>query len=474
MTDGIATLRAGPTERWRGLLGGTLLAAAAGLVTGSAGLVLLAGVGTALLAYGRVVTPPPATLSVERDCTPADPDRDEPVTVELTVTNVGERTLSDVRVVDGVPDGLTVTDATPAVGTALRPGGSVTVTYEIRGSRPRYRFEPVTVVLRDVAGVVERRVECPVDDEIGWATGEATVPLAPKQSLVPGPLPVEDGGDGVALHAVREYQPRDPLRRIDWRHRAKTGDFATVEYQRERAATVVVVVDTRPAADLAPGPGEPTAIDRSVDAAGTLVDTLLDAGHRVGLAALSPPTLVDPATSERHRRRCHERLAGPAFSADDGGDGTDDAAGPIATDSPGDGEVRAAADGGTAADDTTEAGDGSDDADGAEMVDSTDETDTTAAVDTLCDRLPATATVVLCSPLCDRASTTAARRLAARSAGLTVVSPDPTTTGTAGRGLARLERRTRLRRLRGEGVAVLDWQPGESLARSLAAAGWSA
>ena len=214
MTDGIATLRAGPTERWRGLLGGTLLAAAAGLVTGSAGLVLLAGVGTALLAYGRVVTPPPATLSVERDCTPADPDRDEPVTVELTVTNVGERTLSDVRVVDGVPDGLTVTDATPAVGTALRPGGSVTVTYEIRGSRPRYRFEPVTVVLRDVAGVVERRVECPVDDEIGWATGEATVPLAPKQSLVPGPLPVEDGGDGGALHAVREYQPRarDELR----------------------------------------------------------------------------------------------------------------------------------------------------------------------------------------------------------------------------------------------------------------------
>lgn len=447
MTDP-TTLRAGPTERWRGLLGGTLLAAAAGLVTGSAGLVLLAGVGTALLAYGRVVAPPPATLSVDRECTPVDPDGDEPVTVELTVTNVGERTLSDVRVVDGVPDGLTVTDGTAGVGTSLRPGGSVTVTYEVRGSRPRYRFDPVTVALRDVAGVVERRVECPVDDEIGWATGDATVPLAPRQSLLPGPLPVDDGGDGVAVHAVREYRPHDPLRRIDWRHRAKTGDFATVEYQPERAATVVVAVDTRPAAALAPGPGKQTAVARSVDAAGTLVDALLDAGHRVGLAALSPPTLVGPATSERHRRRCHDRLAGPTFSAGDAG--------------------RAATDGGTDGADSTVG------TDGTETGDDSDGTDPTAAVDTLCDRLPGGATVVLCSPLCDRASVTAARRLAARSDGLAVVSPDPTTTGTAGRGLARLERRTRLRRLRGEGVAVLDWQHGTALDRALAESGWSA
>lgn len=453
MTDG-ETLRAGRTDRWRGLAGATLLAAAAGLLTQSPGLVLVAGVGTVLLAYGRLVSPPEPTLSVERSFDPADPTGDEPVTVELVVENVGERTLSDVRVADGVPDGLRVTDGDDALGTSLRPGAAATLTYEVVGSRRQYEFDPVTVALRDVTGIVERRVRVSAEGAVGWGADPSTEPtITPQQSLLPGLLGVDEGGEGVAFHAVREYRPRDPLRRIDWRRRARTGEFATVEYQRERAATVVLAVDTRAAAALAPGSDAPTAIDRSVDAAAHLVDALADAGHRVGVASLSPPAVLSPSSGERHRRRCHDRLASPTFGHAD--EVVDDTAvdGAVAdgiggrADGPTDTE-RVVTDGG--------AGSTADD-----------------DVDGLLARLPASGTVVLFTPLCDPGSGAAARRLAAHGYDVTVLSPDPTATGTTGQRLARLERCERLRQLRSRGVSVLDWQPGEPLAAALTTAGWS-
>jgi len=431
MTDS-ETVRAGRTDRWRGLAGAALLSAAVGLFTQSSGLVLVAGVGTVMLAYARVVTPPSATLSVERSFDPADPARDEPVTVELAVENLGERTLWDVRIADGVPDGLQVTDGEAALGTSLRPGAGTALSYEVAGSRRRYEFDPATVVLRDVTGVVERRVRLSADGTIGWRSAADERPaITPRQSHLSGLLDIDEGGPGVAFHTVREYQARDPLRRIDWRRKAKTGEFATVEYRRERSARVVLTVDTREAAGLAPASGQPTAIDRSVDAADTLLGELIDAGHRVGVAALSPPTLLPPGSSEYHRRRCHDFLARPPFGS-----------------------------GGTTARDTDVGADGGGSIDADRMISD------------LLARLPGAATVVLFTPLCDPASATAAKRVAAHGYDVTVVSPDPTATATTGQRLARLERRERLRQLRGHGIAVLDWEPGDSFVDALST-GWS-
>lgn len=422
--DRVEILSERRTNRWVGLAGAALATAALGLVLRSAGLLLIAGIGVALVAYERVAAPPPVSLALERRFDPAEPGVGESVTVTLTATNVGDRTIADLRLVDGVPDGVRVVDGDARLATALRPGAATTLTYEIHGGRERSSFEPVHVAVRDVAGVVERRARVSAASEtLTWPAnaGASTVPLSPRRLGAVGNLATGDGGEGLAFHAVREHQPGDPLGRVDWRRLARTGTLATVEFRRERTATVVLVVDARSAAALAPDDRSETAVERSTAAARALVETFADAGHRTGLAALGPtPCWLPPGRGAPHRRRLQDRLDGhPAFAAS----GSDA--------SPG------SSDGGRGR---------------------------------VLSELPGDATVVFLSPLCDGDATGFVRRIAARGRSIAVLSPDPTTTETTGQRLVALERRQRLRTIRSLGVAVHDWDPGESLDRVLARA----
>jgi len=62
-----------------------------------------------------------------------------------------------------------------------------------------------------------------------------------------GRVPTDVGGAGVEFHATREYRRGDPVKRIDWNRRARTGELATLELREERAATVVLLIDAREA-----------------------------------------------------------------------------------------------------------------------------------------------------------------------------------------------------------------------------------
>jgi uncharacterized repeat protein (TIGR01451 family) len=408
------------TGRWLGLTGAALLAAAVGLVAQTPSLVLLGGIGAALGAYDRVAAPPPTSVAIERSIEPPDPGVGESVTVHLTIRNEGERTLPDVRVADGVPETVRVVDGSASVGTSLRPGASTTVTYEMTGGTDRCVFDPVTVIVRDVVGVVARHDRVEVSpDAVTWArpSGKAMLALIPAVYRRPGQVPVDDGGSGQSFYAVRERRPNDPLSRVDWNRYARTGELTTVEFQREQAATVVVLVDTRQAAAVAPDETAQTAVERSTTAALALVEGLPEDGHAVGLAALSPQeSWLPPGQSAAHRQQARDRIR----------------------------EDRA-----FAATPVTESPD----------------------VERLFAQLPKAANVIFLSPLCDDESASVARRLAARGHPVTVVSPDATATNTAGHRLAHLERADRLRALRAAGVEVYDWGAEESLQGLLGRAG---
>jgi uncharacterized protein (DUF58 family) len=59
---------------------------------------------------------------------------------------------------------------------------------------------------------------------------------------------------------------------------------------------------------------------------------------------------------------------------------------------------------------------------------------------------------------------------------VTIVSPDPSADGSPGQRLARAERTARMTDLRGKGIRVIDWSPGEELATAIdrASRRWSA
>lgn len=409
-----------PTGRWRGLVGATLAVGGLGLFTRTSALLLASAVGVALLAYAHSIDAPSATLAVSRSVSDPDPATGERVTVTVRVENVGGRPIPGLRIADGVPAGWTVVDGAATHGTALWPGATATFTYTVAVGAGQRTFDPTTVICRDAVGVVERRTTVACEDGFDSTppASAGDVPTLPTGlALLAGREAVDASGEGVAFRALREYRRGDPPSRIDWRRRARTGDLATVEFQAERRLTVVFVVDARAAAALAPSAADATAVQRSLDAVERLYAAVTDEGHRAGVAALGPTRAwVPPGRGEVHRRRVHEQLSAAVTATHRDGGGED--AGWVRT------------------------------------------------------RLPERATVVCCTPLCDDAGADLARRLDASGYPTAVVSPDPTTTGTAGRQLARLERARRCNGLRAEGVPVLDWQPDVDVATALARGGW--
>ncbi|WP_435195929.1 DUF58 domain-containing protein [Natronomonas sp. EA1] len=416
------------TDRWRGVNALALFAGGVGVLFGRPSLLLAGAVGIVLAAYAAAASPPEAELHVERRLSDEHPDPGTAVTVTLRIENAGDTTVPDLRIVDGVPEGLDVVEGSPRHATALRPGKAVTYRYTVRAGRGKHAFDPVTALVRGFSGAVERELALPVETTLRCApqlTEGLPLPLLAQTTPYTGRVGTDAGGAGTEFHAVREYRKGDPLSRIDWARAARTGEFATVEYRQERAAEVVLVVDTRTEAYLSPPGDGPSAVERSVAAAGEAFTSLLDTGDRVGLAAFGPEwTWLAPATGADHRAKARALL------------GTDEAFPPTPSDEPFFASLR---------------------------------------LDRLRRHLPANAQLVLFSPLADDDIVEAAKRLTAYGHGVTVISPDPSGRETAGQRLAAAERQLRLSALRRAGIRVLDWGD-ESLAAALATAAtrWSA
>jgi len=422
--------RESTTDRVRGVTAAALAVGGLGIVTLRPGLLPLALFGITVSGYARAVSAPSRAVTVERVVSDSEPAVGDEVEVTLSVRNVGDATLADLRFVDGVPPGLAVVDGSPAFATALRPGKRASVTYTVEAVRGDHAFDPALVVTRDALGVRKREtlvdaettVSCrpPAKPRSGRATARTTTRAGRSRSDAPGP--------GVEFHSVREYRPGDPPSRIDWRRKAKTGEFSTVAFHEHRRQRVLVVVDARTEAYVAwgdeadgsggsdgGGDGEPV-VQRGVAAADALVSRFRSAGVPVGLAALSPRSCWHPpGRGGDHHRRIRETLAShPAFG--------------------------------------WEAPDG--------------EVDASAAVHEIHRRVRADTRVIFVSPLSDDASVVAARRFDAHGHPVSVLSPDPTArTRSRGyeSGYASLTRERRLRRLRAAGIPASDWNPSEPL-----------
>lgn len=418
------TVRA--TERWRGATALTLAAAGVGVFVNQPSALLLGVVGVAFAAYARVVTPPDPVLTAERSLSETDPDPGDEVTVTLEVTN-GGGFLPDLRLVDDVPAALEVADGSPRLATALRAGKTATLSYTVVAARGEHVFSDATVLTRDPSGAreretattAERTLRCvPRLDEL------ASFPVRDQTDRRTGQVLTEQGGPGIEFHSVREYRAGDPRSRVDWRRLARTGEFATVQFREERAATVALVVDTRESAYVGGEDGD-TAVDDAVTVAGGIAHALLAVGSRVGVASLGPEwAWLEPGLGRDHRERLRRLLAldaafGPKPSSESFGQGL--------------------------------------------------------ALRQLRKRLPADAQVVFCSPLVDDYAVTCAHRLDAYGHRVTVVSPNVTGYETPGRTLAAVERALRVRGIRQRGLRVVDWDTEQPfpVAVANAARGWS-
>ncbi|SFR39535.1 conserved repeat domain-containing protein [Halogeometricum rufum] len=412
------------TNRWTGIEGAALVAGAVGVVFQRPALILVAGLGVAYTGFAWFTDAPAPTLEVVRELSESNPDTEEDVRVTVTVRNVGETALTDLRLIDGVPPALEVTDGSARLGTALRPGKSATFSYSVEAVRGEHAWGPLEAVTRSPSAETERTEALDAESETVLRCApslEATsdLPLRGLTTQYTGRVATDVAGDGLEFYSTREYRRGDPLNRIDWNRRARTGKMATLEFREERAATVVLLVDARADAYVATHEGDQNAVERSVDAATRAFSSLLDSGDRVGVAALSPHDCwLAPSTGSDHRARARQLFAtNPALAPTP----SDDAYYPV------------------------------------------------VAVRRLRRQLPSDAQVLFFSPMADDFAVVAARRLDAYGHLVTVVSPDSTTDDTPGHRLAGVERENRLARLRRSGIRVVDWGEGP-LATELARA----
>ncbi|WP_220132663.1 DUF58 domain-containing protein [Halorhabdus salina] len=407
------------TGRWRGLGAIALLAIGLGAGLGKPGLLLVAGPLLLVVGYAAMDVEPPQSITIERTVEPTDPDPGERVQVRVDVHNDSGRWVPDLRIVDGVPAGMTVADGSPRHGTVLRPGASTWFEYSVQAERGTHTFESAYTITRNLSGSIERtfRTATEGDRAITYRLQpdfEATFPLRQQASSHVGRVLTDVGGSGLEFHSVREYRSGDPLSRIDWNRAAQGQGLATLQFREERSATVVLLLDTRAAAYVAPDEEAPSAVDRTVQAAADVFRALLNSDDRVGMAALSPRGCwLPPGAGHVHWARAEALFAkDPAFSTQP----------PTQAFHP---HVR---------------------------------------LPKLRKRLPSDAQIVMFSPLCDDESSSIARQLQAHGYPMTVISPDPTSDGTVGQTVGRIERKLRLSTLRKADARVVDWQPAERLA----------
>lgn len=406
------------TGRWQGVSALALAIGAGGMLLRRPALLLVGGIGVGLAAYSRAASPPTVTLEIERTISDLSPAVEAAVRVTVTVRNVGDDFLPDCSVIDGVPPGLLVTDGSPRHGTALRPGTATTFSYTLTAARGEHTFTPPAVIARNFSGSAERltRVEPSGETTIACVPRLEpleTVQLRPHTTQFHGRARSDTGGTGVEFYAVREHQPGDPRSRIDWNRLAKTGELSTLQFRVERTTTVVIVIDARNAASLAPSGEQRSAVERSVGAAGRLFATLLDANVSVGITALSEhpqACWLAPDRGDAHRRRGRRLLGShPALAVT-----------PVTPDDR--------------------------------------EHQCESSFERLFHRLPAAGQVVVLSPLCDDAISESIQRLETLGHPVTVISPDPTALTSPGGQLVHTERALRIARLRYADIPVLDWR----------------
>lgn len=206
------------------------------------------------------------------------------VTVALTIKNDGSA-LEEVLLEDQIPDGLELVEGTSRRVVTLPAGGSVTWTYSLRGRRGYYGLKMVRATINEHLGLGGLTKDLPTDGRLFIQPPVLRlrrVAIQPRRTRIySGTIPARQGGSGVEFFDVREYQQGDSPRWINWRATARhPQNVFSNQFEQERAADVGLILDGRHRTNDF---GDHSIFEHSVLATAALADTFLSAGNRVGM-----------------------------------------------------------------------------------------------------------------------------------------------------------------------------------------------
>lgn len=412
---------------------------------------LLAGavVPFAYVGYAALSTlPNDLSIEVERAVDDHRLTPGDPVEITVSVTNTGDSVLTDLRIVDGVPEELAVTGGSPRGSVALRPGSTASFTYTVIAKRGDFGFGDATLLARSLLGTdtVALAVTVTGTDSVDCTDPAALAGLNQATRLRTGTTQSNQGGEGLEFHSTREYRPGDAQNRVNWRKYAKTGDLVTTEFRQERAAREVVLLDVRPPTRRSAAPTHPTGAEYAAYAAEAAVERYRAMGHQVSLAVLGVDA-DDVSVPVREARGAVWVENATTEAGRQAADVVFETAAAVAAE-----RTAAARNHRETLAETDSA------------IDANDRT-----VSALVARFPERAELLVVSPLADRTPLAYAKRAAVVGNAPTLLSPDPTGEGTAGGQLVGARREVRLREARGVCERVINWPAERSLSAVAAA-----
>jgi len=234
---------------------------------------------------GLWFAPQNVRLVVERKLNTERTQPGSPVIMTLTVSNHGGR-IEELLIQDQVDPSLTIIEGSDQKLCSLAAGEKQHWTYTITGERGSYLFPGLRLRTSDHFGLTHQTEQIKTEGQLlilPSFTRIKNVTIRPRQTRVyAGPIPARLGGPGVSFFGLREYQPGDAQHWINWRASARHPHaLFSNQFEQERVADVGIILDGRQRTNIIRG--NHSLFEHTVVAAAALADTLISAGHRVGL-----------------------------------------------------------------------------------------------------------------------------------------------------------------------------------------------
>jgi len=247
------------------------------------------------------------------------------VTVRVQVENVGAG-LSE----------LVIGDRRWVHATNLPRGASSEWEYSFTPERGRHPFLDLRVLAGDPFGLFARELALPAPVDGNPKSALLALPETAQLRRVPvrpprlsgyaGPVAARVPGSGTDFYGVREYQPGDSPRRLNWRLSSRHEvELYTNQFEGERYADIGMILDARysrymlaqvsPPAEVPSSPSVsgpfPDLFEYGVTAAASLARAFLHDGHRVSLLVYGFNTeRVPPGSGRMQSERLLRALAG--------------------------------------------------------------------------------------------------------------------------------------------------------------------
>ncbi len=268
----------------------------------------------AYLALGLAHRSAPPQLTAQRTLGRERTTADEPLAVRLDITNAGAETLT-LAIEDDMPNGMLIDEGHARALVTIAPGETHALEYLARAPRGEYKFTRALVTIDDLFGLNRRTYE--IEAPATLVAEPKPLPLRPIKIRPPrtrgfaGPIAARQAGAGVDFFFLREYQPGDRQRAINWRASARSLARAQARadqtvftnlYEQERIADVGLILDARIQAELHTPRG--SLFEHSVQATAALAEAFLNDGNRVSLLIYGGGLAsVFPGYGRAHRLR---------------------------------------------------------------------------------------------------------------------------------------------------------------------------